>query len=133
MALLGVNIDHIATLRQARGVSYPDPLVAARLAQEAGADQVTCHLREDRRHIQDRDIPELLQALEIPINLEMAATEEMESFALRLRAALTPEGGLDVVTHRKELGPLIARLRGAGIFVSLFVDPVSEQLACGRE
>ncbi|MCC6272157.1 MAG: pyridoxine 5'-phosphate synthase [Deltaproteobacteria bacterium] len=144
MALLGVNIDHIATLRQARRISYPDPVVAARMAQDAGADQITCHLREDRRHIQDADVPDLLKAVTIPVNLEMAATAEMEAFALRHRPAkitlvperreeLTTEGGLDVVAHRGILAPMVAKLRQSGLFVSLFVDPDPEQLRCSRE
>lgn len=144
MALLGVNIDHIATLRQARRISYPDPILAARLAQDAGADQITCHLREDRRHIQDEDVPRLLQVLSIPVNLEMAATSEMEAFALQHRPAkitlvperreeLTTEGGLDAVTHRKTLAPLIEKLKAAGLFVSLFVDPEAEQLQCSHD
>lgn len=144
MALLGVNIDHIATLRQARRISYPDPVVAARMAQDAGADQITCHLREDRRHIQDADVPNIQRAVTIPVNLEMAATAEMEAFALKHRPAkitlvperreeLTTEGGLDVVAHRAVLAPMVARLRQAGLFVSLFVDPEPEQLRCSRE
>lgn len=144
MALLGVNIDHIATLRQARRISYPDPVVAARMAQDAGADQITCHLREDRRHIQDADVPNIQGAVTIPVNLEMAATAEMEAFALKHRPAkitlvperreeLTTEGGLDVVAHRAVLAPMVARLRQAGLFVSLFVDPEPEQLRRSRE
>ncbi|MDL1871727.1 pyridoxine 5'-phosphate synthase [Deltaproteobacteria bacterium PRO3] len=144
MALLGVNIDHIATLRQARRISYPDPITAARMAQDAGADQITCHLREDRRHIQDADVPNLLKAVSIPVNLEMAATAEMEDFALKYRPAkitlvperreeLTTEGGLDVLAHRAVLAPMVAKLRQSGLFVSLFVDPEADQLRCSRE
>lgn len=144
MALLGVNIDHIATLRQARRVAYPDPIAAARMAQDAGADQITLHLREDRRHIQDDDVPKVLRAVEIPVNLEMAATAEMEAFALKQRPAkitlvperreeLTTEGGLDVIAHRQTLAPMVARLRQAGLFVSLFVDPEVDQLQGSRE
>ncbi len=144
MSLLGVNIDHIATLRQARRISYPDPIVAARMAQDAGADQITCHLREDRRHIQDADVPLLLKAIEIPLNLEMAATAEMEAFALRHRPAkvtlvperreeLTTEGGLDVVGQRSTVGPMIQRLSQGGIFVALFIDPEPEQIQISRE
>ena len=144
MSLLGVNIDHIATLRQARRVAYPDPVVAARMAQDAGADQITLHLREDRRHIQDADVPQVMKAVDVPVNLEMAATDEMEAFALQHRPAkitlvperreeLTTEGGLDVVTHRTALAPMVARLRQAGIFVSLFIDPEVEQLKVSRE
>jgi len=144
MSLLGVNIDHIATLRQARRISYPDPIVAARMAQDAGADQITCHLREDRRHIQDADVPLLMKAIEIPLNLEMAATPAMEAFALRHRPAkitlvperreeLTTEGGLDVLANRANLAPMIARLRKAGLMISLFIDPDSEQIRVSRD
>ena len=107
MAKLGVNIDHVATLRQARRTNYPDPVLAAQLAQNSGADLITCHLREDRRHIQDADVPAIKEAISIPLNLEMAATSEMLEFARRVRPAkvtlvperreeLTTEGGLDV-------------------------------------
>lgn len=144
MSLLGVNIDHIATLRQARRITYPDPIVAARMAQDAGADQITCHLREDRRHIQDADVPNLLQAIAIPLNLEMAATPAMEAFALHHRPAkitlvperreeLTTEGGLDVVSHRGVLAPMIERLRKAGLTISLFIDPDPEPIRVSRE
>jgi len=144
MSLLGVNIDHIATLRQARRIEYPDPILAAILAEQAGADQITCHLREDRRHIQDADVPRLLKALRIPINLEMAATAEMEAFALEHRPAkitlvperreeLTTEGGLDVLAHRGTLEPLIQNLRREGLFVSLFIDPEEGQIRASRE
>ncbi|HCU24331.1 MAG TPA: pyridoxine 5'-phosphate synthase [Deltaproteobacteria bacterium] len=143
MALLGINIDHIATLRQVRRATYPDPILAARLAQNCGADQITCHLREDRRHILDADVPRLLAALSIPLNLEMAATPEMEDFALQhrpakvtlvpeRRAELTTEGGLDVVSHRNLLAPMIERLRRGKIFVSLFIDPETAQIETSR-
>ncbi len=144
MALLGVNIDHVATLRQARHTVYPDPIVAAQMAQDAGADQITCHLREDRRHIIDSDLPRLLKAVEIPINLEMAATAEMEAYALKHRPAkitlvperreeLTTEGGLDVVGQWVIVGPLVARLKAAGLYVSLFIDPEEKQIRKSRE
>ena len=130
---LGVNIDHVATVRNARGGLYPDPVRAARVAVEAGADGITAHLREDRRHIRDADIA-ALKALPVPLNLEMAATDEMVGIALATRphaACLVPEkreertteGGLDIIGGRDHLRPRIARLREAGIRVSLFVEP----------
>jgi pyridoxine 5-phosphate synthase len=144
MALLGVNIDHVATLRQARGVTYPDPVVAAKIAQDAGADQITCHLREDRRHIQDADVPAIMEAVVLPLNLEMAATSEMLNFALKnlpkkvtlvpeRREELSTEGGLDVLSQQERLRDIVAALREAGIFVSLFVDPDPKQIEASRE
>ncbi|MCF3946840.1 pyridoxine 5'-phosphate synthase [Acidiphilium sp. AL] len=135
---LGVNLDHVATLRNARGADYPDPIRAAHLAIEAGADGITLHLREDRRHIRDDDIRRA-RALPIPLNMEMAATDEMVGIACGLRphacclvperrAEITTEGGLDVAGNAGSLGPAIARLREAGIRVSLFVDPEPPQL-----
>ncbi|MEQ1716211.1 MAG: pyridoxine 5'-phosphate synthase [Hyphomicrobium sp.] len=131
---LGVNIDHVATLRNARGGRHPDPLRAAHLAIEGGADGITAHLREDRRHISDDDITRLKGELTRPLNLEMAATEEMLHIALRhvpnacclvpeRREERTTEGGLDVAGQRKTLKPFVARLRDAGIRVSLFIEP----------
>ena len=133
---LGVNVDHVATLRNARGGVHPDPLAAARIAIAAGADGITAHLREDRRHIRDDDIARLKAEIAKPLNLEMAATEEMTSLALRTRphaaclvperrAELTTEGGLDVVGQHNMLAPVVARLNSAGIRVSLFIaaDP----------
>ena len=133
---LGVNVDHVATLRNARGGVHPDPLAAARIAIAAGADGITAHLREDRRHIRDDDIARLKAEIAKPLNLEMAATEEMTSLALRTRphaaclvperrAELTTEGGLDVVGQHTLLAPVVARLNSAGIRVSLFIaaDP----------
>ncbi|MGL4395711.1 MAG: pyridoxine 5'-phosphate synthase [Hyphomicrobium sp.] len=131
---LGVNIDHVATVRNARGGHHPDPLRAAHLAIEGGADGITAHLREDRRHISDSDITRLKNEITRPLNLEMAATEEMLAIALRhvpnacclvpeRREERTTEGGLDVLSARATLKPYIARLRGAGIRVSLFVEP----------
>jgi pyridoxine 5-phosphate synthase len=136
---LGVNIDHVATLRNARGGSHPDPLDAARAALAAGADGITLHLREDRRHIRDDDLARLRAAITAPINLEMAATEEMTSIAIATRPhaacivperreEVTTEGGLDAAGQRASLAPLIARLRDAGIRVSLFIDPDLAQL-----
>lgn len=144
--LLGVNIDHIATLRQARGTIYPEPVQAALIAEQAGADGITVHLREDRRHINDRDIALLRQTLQTRMNLEMAATEEMVAIALQTqpphcclvpekREELTTEGGLDVVSHQAWIKQCCQRLGDAGIEVSLFIDPDEAQIraavACG--
>jgi pyridoxine 5-phosphate synthase len=139
---LGVNIDHVATIRNARGGRHPDPVRAARLAIEAGADGITAHLREDRRHISDDDIARLKAEIDKPVTLEMAATAEMVAIALRTRphaaclvperrAERTTEGGLDAVGGRAELAPRIAELRGAGIRVSLFIaaDPPQIEMA----
>ncbi len=141
---LGVNVDHVATLRQARGTIYPDPVLAASLAELAGADQITVHLREDRRHIQDRDVTILRQTVQVPLNLEMAATAEMVRIAVRekpdtvtlvpeKREERTTEGGLDVVGQEAALRPVIAALRDAGIIVSLFIDPDPAQVAKSAE
>jgi len=140
---LGVNIDHVATVRNARGGRHPDPVRAARLAAEAGADGITAHLREDRRHISDDDILRLAREVKLPLNLEMAATDEMRQIALRhkphaaclvpeKRNEVTTEGGLDVVQGRTHLGPIIHALGGAGIRVSLFIDPEMRQLDAAR-
>ena len=137
---LGVNIDHVATIRNARGGPHPDPIRAARLAAQAGADGITAHLREDRRHISDDDIWRLADEIDLPLNLEMAATEEMLEIALRhvpnacclvpeKREELTTEGGLDVASGHKHLRPYIEALSNAGIRVSLFIDPDPVQLA----
>jgi pyridoxine 5-phosphate synthase len=133
---LGVNIDHVATLRNARGSAWPDPVRAARLAEAAGADGITAHLREDRRHIRDADIPAIMAATRLPLNFEMAATAEMATIALahrphaacivpERRAERTTEGGLDVLADADRLAGFIAPLREAGIRVSLFIghDP----------
>src|SRR6516162_6374470 len=131
---LGVNIDHVATIRNARGGRHPDPLRAAQLAVEAGADGITAHLREDRRHISDDDIARLKRELTRPLNLEMAATEEMLAIALRhiphacclvpeKREERTTEGGLDVARQHNRLRPFVDALQRAGIRVSLFVEP----------
>ena len=130
---LGINIDHVATVRNARGGHLPDPLRAARLAEAAGADGITAHLREDRRHIVDADIEGLMRELKVPLNFEMAATEEMVGIALRhkphaacivpeKREERTTEGGLDAAGQHNNLKPMVARLRDAGIRVSLFIE-----------
>ncbi|MRR57472.1 MAG: pyridoxine 5'-phosphate synthase [Deltaproteobacteria bacterium] len=139
MAKLGVNIDHVATIRQARGGAEPDPIAAAAIAELAGADGITIHLREDRRHIQDRDLKLLRQTVKTRLNLEMAATDEMISIALAVkpdmctlvpekRQELTTEGGLDVRVHAQSIEKAIARLQDGGIHVSLFIDPDSDQI-----
>jgi len=136
---LGVNIDHVATLRQARGTSYPDPVTAALIAEKAGADSITLHLREDRRHIQDRDVYALKEAMQTHMNLEMAVTEEMLTVAMDVipsdcclvpekREELTTEGGLDVASHLEKVADACARLGDQGIRVSLFIDPDERQL-----
>jgi len=136
---LGVNIDHVATIRNARGGRHPDPVRAAKLAIEAGADGITAHLREDRRHISDDDIARLKAAISTPLNLEMAATPEMIDIAVRTRphaaclvperrAERTTEGGLDAAGTRAELGPRIAALRAANIKVSLFIAADPKQI-----
>jgi pyridoxine 5-phosphate synthase len=136
---LGVNVDHVATLRNARGGHYPDPLRAAEIAIAAGADGITAHLREDRRHIRDDDIARLKERISKPLNLEMAATPEMVAIAIRTRphaACLVPErreertteGGLDVSAQRKVLAPVVAELAAAGIRVSLFIAPERAQI-----
>ncbi|KAB7627562.1 pyridoxine 5'-phosphate synthase [Alkalilimnicola sp. S0819] len=141
---LGVNIDHVATLRQARGTTYPCPVQAALLAEQAGADGITLHLREDRRHIQDRDVALLRDLLQTRMNLEIAVTEEMLAIAERLRPQdcclvperreeLTTEGGLDVASQIPRLREACERLAAAGVRVSLFVDPDPVQLDAARE
>ena len=136
---LGVNVDHVATLRNARGEAYPDPVAAAQMAIAAGADGITIHLREDRRHIRDADVPAMKAGIDKPLNFEMAATEEMIEIALAVRphaccivpekrTEVTTEGGLDVAGHEAALRTLVGRLKAAGIRVSLFVDPDPAQL-----
>ena len=136
---LGVNIDHVATVRNARGSAWPDPLRAALLAETAGADGITAHLREDRRHISDADIEGLMDMLTVPLNFEMAATDEMQKIALRhkphavclvpeKREERTTEGGLDAAGQHNTLQPIVARLQDAGIRVSLFIAPDARQL-----
>ncbi|MFV3073272.1 pyridoxine 5'-phosphate synthase [Niveispirillum fermenti] len=140
---LGVNIDHVATVRNARGGDNPDPVRAALLAVAAGADGITAHLREDRRHIRDHDIERLMAEIDRPLNLEMAATEEMLAIALRhrphavclvpeKREERTTEGGLDVIANRAHLAPYVARLAAAGIRVSIFIGADPVQLDAAR-
>jgi len=137
--LLGVNVDHVATLRQARGTRYPDPVSAALLAERAGADSITIHLREDRRHIQERDLQVMGRVLETRVNLEMAVTESMLAIAVDAQPAdcclvpesrqeLTTEGGLDVAGQSDRITAACAQLESAGIRTSLFIDPEPEQL-----
>ncbi|BCR04096.1 pyridoxine 5'-phosphate synthase [Desulfuromonas versatilis] len=144
MARLGVNVDHVATVRQARGTSEPDPVTAAALAELAGAEGITVHLREDRRHIQDRDVELLARTVKTRLNLEMAATDEMVEIALRVkphcvclvpekRQELTTEGGLDVLGNRDLLTRQVGRLVQGGICVSLFVDPDRAQIEAARQ
>ena len=144
MRRLGVNIDHVATLRQARGGRAPEPVIAAGIAEHHGADGITVHLREDRRHIQDRDLELLAKVVQTRINLEIAATAEMVGIASRLRPfsatlvpekrqELTTEGGLDVLGNREALHAAVSRLHEAGILVSLFIDPELSQMRASRQ
>ncbi|MEW6493785.1 MAG: pyridoxine 5'-phosphate synthase [Cyanobacteriota bacterium] len=139
MLTLGVNIDHVATIRQARRTVEPDPVAAAVLAELAGADGITVHLREDRRHIQDRDVYVLRQSVRTHLNLEMAATDEMVAIALEIkpdyvtlvperREEVTTEGGLDVAGQQQRMSEIVSQLQGAGIPVSLFIDADSAQI-----
>jgi pyridoxine 5-phosphate synthase len=141
---LGVNIDHVATIRNARGGVHPDPVTAAKIAMKAGADGITAHLREDRRHISDDDIKRLKKEIKLPLNLEMAATEEMLTIALKTypnavcfvpekRAELTTEGGLDVIAHQKKLSAMIKKLRSKKIRISLFIDADLKQIATAKK
>lgn len=136
---LGVNVDHVATIRQQRGTRYPDPVTAAALVELAGADQITVHLREDRRHIRDRDVRILRQTIQTRLNLEMADTEEMRSIALEVRPDIvtlvpekreerTTEGGLDAAGQVDALAGHVAQLRDGGLVVSLFIDPDPNQV-----
>jgi pyridoxine 5-phosphate synthase len=140
---LGVNVDHVATVRQARGGDNPDPVRAAIMAQGAGADGITAHLREDRRHISDDDIARLSKSLSIPLNLEMAATDEMLAIALRAkphaacivpekREERTTEGGIDCIGQHNRLKPIVSALTAAGIRVSMFIEPDRKQLDAAR-
>lgn len=142
--LLGVNIDHVATIRQARGTRYPDPIQAAIAAEDAGADGITLHLREDRRHIQDRDVRMLKNILQTRMNLEMAVTDEMLNFAVEIkpehcclvpekREELTTEGGLDVMEQMHNMYDACQRLNDANIQVSLFIDPEQSQIEAAVE
>jgi pyridoxine 5-phosphate synthase len=141
---LGVNVDHVATLRQARKVTYPDPVTAAALAELAGADQITIHLREDRRHIQERDLRILRETCQTVLNLEMAATQEMVKVAYNYkpdvvtlvperREELTTEGGLDVNLHRETLSKLVRNLKDGEISVSMFIDPDLDQVRASHK
>lgn len=142
--LLGVNIDHVATLRQARGTRYPDPVQAALVAEQGGADGITLHLREDRRHIQDHDLERMAGVLQSRMNLEMAVTEPMLGIAATLspahcclvpeqRQELTTEGGLDVASQRDRIGAACEHLAAAGIQVSLFIDPEAHQIQAAKD
>lgn len=141
---LGVNIDHVATVRQARRAEVPDPLEAALLAEKAGADGITVHLREDRRHIQERDVERLRQRIATRLNLEMAVTPAMVAYAEKLRPdaacfvpekreELTTEGGLDAAAHRQKIAEAVKRLQDRGVRVSLFIDPDGAQIDAARE
>ncbi|MDQ6981917.1 MAG: pyridoxine 5'-phosphate synthase [Mariprofundus sp.] len=143
MINLGVNIDHIATLRQARGTDYPDPADAVAICLDAGAGSITAHLREDRRHIQDRDIERLAVIPGLHLNMEMGANEEIVAICKRLKPAacclvpekreeLTTEGGLNVVAHQSHLTDVVARLTEAGVRVSMFIDPVPDQIRASK-
>ena len=144
MPTLGVNIDHVATLRQARQTTEPDPIWAAAAAELGGADQITVHLREDRRHIQDRDLQLLKQTVNVRLNLECACVDEMLAIACELkphqvclvpekRTEVTTEGGLDVLGNQSKVGQAIAQLTEAGIFVSLFIDPADDQIEVSKQ
>ena len=144
MSTLGVNIDHVATVRQARMTNEPDPIWAATLAELGGADGITIHLREDRRHIQDRDLQLLMQTVAVQLNLELACSEDVLSIACQTkphqatlvperREEVTTEGGLDVVGGKKRVAAAVRRLQDAGIAVSLFLDPDEAQIAAGAE
>jgi pyridoxine 5-phosphate synthase len=141
---LSINVDHIATVRQARGGDVPDPVEAARLCEAAGAEGIVCHLREDRRHINDRDVRRLREAITTKLDLEMAATEEIIAIALKIkpelatlvpekRQELTTESGVDVLANRVLLRRTIERFHEEGILVSLFVDPLRDQVAVSKE
>ena len=142
LAVLGVNIDHVATVREARKTNEPDPVWAATLAELGGADAITIHLREDRRHIQERDLRVLMESVAVPINLELACADDVLAIACdatphqatlvpERREEVTTEGGLDVVGSRARVGEAVRRLKGAGIIVSLFLDPDPAQIEAG--
>jgi len=144
MAVLGVNVDHVATLREARGVKYPDPVAAGIMAEMAGASLITVHLREDRRHIRERDVEILRQVVKTRLNLEMAAVPEMARLALNFRPdqvclvpekreELTTEGGLDCISSKESLKEVVGTLGEAGIIVSIFIDPDSSQIKAAKE
>ena len=144
MPKLGVNVDHVATLRQARGVTFPDPVKAASICERAGADSIICHLRQDRRHIQDKDVYTLRKTVKTKFNLEMSTIEEIVKIALKVkpdeatlvpekRRELTTEGGLDVVKNRIKVARAVERLLKKGIFVSLFIDADKRQIEASKE
>ncbi len=144
MPRLGVNIDHVATLRQARGEHYPDPIQAAQICEEAGADSIVCHLREDRRHIQDRDVVALRKIVRSRLNLELSLTQSILDIACRIkpdeativperRQEITTEGGLDVLRYFKRTQRAVRQLSGAGIEVSLFIDPDEAQILAAHQ
>jgi pyridoxine 5-phosphate synthase len=144
MIRLGVNVDHVATVRQARRAEVPDPVAAALLAERAGADGITIHLREDRRHIQERDVERLREQAATKINLEMAVTPAMVAYAEKIRPhdacfvpekreELTTEGGLDVVAHKIKMKDAVKKLQDRGIHVSLFIDPMQTQIETAKE
>ncbi len=144
MARLAVNVDHVATVRQARGINEPDPVIAAGIAEIAGADGIICHLREDRRHINERDVRLLRQTIKTKLNLEMAAVEEIIKIALEIkpdivtfvperREELTTEGGLNVLAQKEYYKDVVKRMHNAGIKVSFFVDPDPEQIKAAEE
>jgi pyridoxine 5-phosphate synthase len=141
---LGVNIDHVATLREARGTAYPDPVVAALLAEYAGCDSIVAHLREDRRHIKERDITLIKEAVGVPFNLEMSVHKNIVDFACVIipeqatlvpekRQELTTEGGIDLIKNQRRVAEVIKRLKSAGIRVSLFIDPAKKQIKAARD
>ena len=144
MIRLGVNVDHVATVRQARRAEVPDPVAAALLAEKAGADGITVHLREDRRHVQERDVERLREQAATKINLEMAVTPAMVAYAEKIRPhdacfvpekreELTTEGGLDVVAHKIKMKDAVKKLQDRGIHVSLFIDPMQTQIETAKE
>lgn len=144
MLKLGVNIDHVATLREARGIDSPDPVEAARICEQAGCDSIVCHLREDRRHIKDQDLRNLRNSVQTKLNLEMCCAENIVDIALDVgpdqatlvpekRAELTTEGGLDVLANRSQIEQTVKRLSASGILVSLFIDPDDVQIRAAAE
>ena len=141
---LGVNVDHVATLRQARGRTYPDPVIAALLAEYAGCNSVVVHLREDRRHIKERDVILVKKAVKIPLNLEMSTNKDIVAFARRLapqqatlvperRQELTTEGGIDLIKNYKKVSLSVEKLKQAGVRVSLFIDPIKKQIKAAKD
>lgn len=141
---LGINVDHVATLRQARGTLYPDPVVAALLAEYAGCDSIVVHLREDRRHVKERDVIVIKEVVKIPLNLEMSTYKDIVNFACKVipyqatlvpekRQELTTEGGIDLIKNNKKVGEVIKKLKKAGIRVSLFIDPLKKQVKAAKD